>query len=226
MFNKYKMDLQVKAPNNFSDSYTLNEVIALFYQKNGFGPIAGDREPLTVGVYTGCLIVPMPNIGVRHKYLKYHDMHHILTGYTVGRIGEGEVSAWELGTGSMFRHPILGVMNLIALSTGFFLKPKRIVHAYGRGLMSSNTYDLKTRQWIDANGDAPFSQLKQKKLENKKSVFMPWLRWGEFAFYLSAAMLIHAIVVIPALILRIISYLLAGEPFIEIIKPAKRSDLY
>mgnify|MGYP000732877663 CR=1 FL=1 len=36
MFNKYKMDLQVKAPNNFSDSYTLNEAIALFYQKNGF----------------------------------------------------------------------------------------------------------------------------------------------------------------------------------------------
>lgn len=55
---------------------------------------------------------------------------------------------------------------------------------------------------------------------------MPWLRWVEFAFYLSAAMLIHAIVVIPALILGIISYLLAGEPFIEIIKPVKRSDLY
>ena len=47
----------------------VNQAINLFYQKNGFGPIVGDREPLTVGVYTGCLIVPMPNIGVRHKYL-------------------------------------------------------------------------------------------------------------------------------------------------------------
>lgn len=117
------MDLQVKQPNKFTDECTLNQAIDLFYQKNGFGPIVGDREPLTVGVYTGCLIVPMPNIGVRHKYLKYHDIHHILTGYTVGRIGEGEVSAWELGTGSMFSHPILGIMNLIALSTGFFLAP-------------------------------------------------------------------------------------------------------
>lgn len=114
------MNLQAKSPNIFADSCSLDEAYALFYQKNGFGPIVGDREPLTVGVYTGCLIVPMPNIGVRHKYLKYHDMHHILTGYTVGRIGEGEISAWELGTGSMFRHPILGIMNLIALSTGFF----------------------------------------------------------------------------------------------------------
>lgn len=231
MFNKYKMDLQAKTLNNFTDApcpddASLNQAMALFYQKNGFGPIVGDREPLTVGVYTGCLIVPMPNIGVRHKYLKYHDLHHILTGYTVGRIGEGEVSAWELGTGSMFRHPILGVMNLIALSTGFFLKPKRMLQAYRRGLISANTYDLSTRQWIDTHGDSPLSELKQLKLESKAEIFLPGLRWIEFATYLSAAMLIHAIVVIPALILRIVSYLLAGEPFIEIIKPVKRSDLY
>ncbi|WP_227518793.1 hypothetical protein [Acinetobacter sp. ANC 4169] len=181
------MDLHAKAPNNFADSFTLNEAMTLFYQKNGFGPIVGDREPLTVGVYTGCLIVPMPNIGVRHKYLKYHDLHHILTGYTVGRIGEGEVSAWELGTGSMFRHPILGVMNLIALSTGFFLKPKRIVQAYWRGLISSNTYDAHSRQWIDAHGDSPLSELKRLKLEIKSRAFLAWLRWLEFSIYISLA---------------------------------------
>ena len=60
------MDLQVKQPNKFTDECTLNQAIDLFYQKNGFGPIVGDREPLTVGVYTGCLIVPMPTIGARH----------------------------------------------------------------------------------------------------------------------------------------------------------------
>ncbi|CAM2817542.1 hypothetical protein [Acinetobacter celticus] len=220
------MNLQAKSPNIFADSCSLDEAYALFYQKNGFGPIVGDREPLTVGVYTGCLIVPMPNIGVRHKYLKYHDMHHILTGYTVGRIGEGEISAWELGTGSMFRHPILGIMNLIALSTGFFLTPKRMIQAYRRGLISANTYDLATRQWIDLHGESSISELKKMKLEYKPSVFLPWLRWLEFTIYIGFALLIHSIVVIPALILRIVSYLLAGEPFIEIIKPAKRSDLY
>ena len=29
MFNKYKMNLQVKAPNNFADSCTLNEAVEL-----------------------------------------------------------------------------------------------------------------------------------------------------------------------------------------------------
>ena len=221
------MDLQVKQPNKFPDECTLNQAIDLFYQKNGFGPIVGDREPLTVGVYTGCLIVPMPNIGVRHKYLKYHDIHHILTGYTVGRIGEGEVSAWELGTGSMFSHPILGIMNLIALSTGFFLAPRRMLQAYKLGLKSSNNYDLKTRVWLDSQaGEITVQELTQFKLAHKPQIFLHWLRWVEFAGYLTAAILIHAIVVIPALILRIVSYLLAGEPFIEIIKPVKRSDLY
>lgn len=38
-------------------------------------------------------------IETRRKYLKYHDLHHLMTRYSVGRIGEGEVSAWELGTG-------------------------------------------------------------------------------------------------------------------------------
>ncbi len=120
----------------------------------------------------------------------------------------------------------LGVMNLIALSTGFFLKPKRMLQAYRRGLVSSNTYDAQSRQWIDANGAARLSELKRLKLEHKDMVFLAPLRWLEFAVYLSLAMLIHAVVVIPALILRIVSYALAGEPFIEIIKPVKRSDLY
>ena len=221
------MDLQVKQPNKFPDECTLNQAIDLFYQKNGFGPIVGDREPLTVGVYTGCQIVPMPNIGLRHKSLQYHDIHHILTGYTVGRIGEGEVSAWELGTGSMFSHPILGIMNLIALSTGFFLAPRRMLHAYKLGLKSSNNYDLKTRVWLDAQADEiTVQELTQFKLAHKSKVFLYWLRWIEFSGYLTAAIVIHAIMVIPALILRIVSYLLAGEPLIDIIKPVKRSDLY
>ncbi len=39
-------------------------------------------------------------------------------------------------------------------------------------------------------------------------------------------MLIHAIVVIPALIVRIVSYLVAGESLIKAIQPKKKADLY
>ena len=52
--------------------------------------------------------------------------------------GEGEVSAWELGTGSFFVNPILGMMNFIALSTGLMLQPKRIWTAFQKGCKSNN----------------------------------------------------------------------------------------
>src|SRR3954463_16057948 len=118
---------------------TLDEELAAFYSKSGFGQVVGTR-PLTVPVYTGCMLVPLPNIETRRRCLKYHDLHHLLTGYSVGRIGEGEVSAWELGTGSLFASPMLGTMNRIARSPGFFLEPKRMGRAFKRGCASRNLY--------------------------------------------------------------------------------------
>lgn len=208
------------------DRMSIHQALALFYQQNGFAPIQIEQEPCTVKVYNGCLLVPLPNIKVRHKYLKYHDLHHILTGYSVGRIGEGEVSAWELGTGSMFNHPILGIMNLIALSTGFFLKPKRMWMAFQRGVYSRNLYALTTRQWIQAHGESNLNDLKQRHLGDNQTKKIHLYRYVEFAIYLLLAFLIHAIVVIPALIVRIVSYLVAGESFIKAIQPKKRTDLY
>ncbi len=63
--------------------------LAIFYQKHGFGEQLGKHAP-TVGVYTGCMLVPLPNIETRRRFLKYHDLHHLVTGYSVGRIGAGE----------------------------------------------------------------------------------------------------------------------------------------
>ena len=89
----------------------LDNELAAFYLANHFGDVVGART-LTVPVYTGCILVPLPNIETRRRYLKFHDLHHLITGYSVGRIGEGEVSAWELGTGSAFDSPLLGIMIL------------------------------------------------------------------------------------------------------------------
>ena len=205
---------------------SIQQALALFYQNNGFAPIQAEQEPCTVNVYNGCLLVPLPNIAVRHKYLKYHDLHHLLTGYSVGRIGEGEVSAWELGTRSMFDHPILGLMNLIALSTGFFLQPKRMWSAFLRGVESQNLYAASMRKWIDVHGDAKLADLRAQKVADHGAKKIQIIRAVEFCIYLILAFLIHAVVVIPALIVRIVSYLVAGESLIKAIKPKRRRDLY
>ena len=204
-------------------THAVHQALSEFYTKHNFGEELGKR-PKTVDVYTGCLLVPMPNIETRNKYLKYHDIHHIITGYSVGRIGEGKVSAWELGTGSFYVNPILGVMNLIALSTGVFLDRHAMWHAYKRGCCSSNLYKAKSRIDIDTNSWGSIEQLRDKNVGDPKQP--PPLRILEYGLYVLFSILIHAVVAIPALVLRYFTDALGNKGFIKAFKPDMREDLY
>ena len=49
-------------------SATLQDELDAFYRRSGFGAVIGAR-PCTVRVYTGCLLVPMPNIEIAGQRL-------------------------------------------------------------------------------------------------------------------------------------------------------------
>jgi hypothetical protein len=203
----------------------LDHELAAFYQRSGFGEAAGVRAKV-VPVYTGCLLVPLPNIEARRRFLKYHDLHHLVTGYSIGRIGEGEVSAWELGSGSAFVSPALGVMNLIALSTGLVLEPRRMWHSFRRGCMSRNLYPSTTRSEIESGRWNDVTALKQHCLLVRASSGPLLLRGAEFAAYGAAAMLIHAVIAVPAVAIRLVTDIGLGYSFFQAVKPRRRADLY
>jgi hypothetical protein len=203
---------------------TLQEELASFYKRSGFGDVVGART-LTVPVYTGCMLVPLPNIETRRRFLKYHDLHHLVTGYSVGRIGEGEVSAWELGTGSAFVSPMLGVMNLIALSTGLVLEPQRMWRAFRRGCASRNLYPAAIRSDVDGGRWADVEALRGALLERRSEGPLA-VRAVEFAGYSAIAMLIHAAIAVPAVIARFVTDITLGYSFFQAVKPKKRADLY
>lgn len=177
-------------------------------------------------VFTGCLLVPLPNIEVRHRYLKYHDLHHLITGYTVGRIGEGEVSAWELGSGSAFMSPMLGGMNLIALSTGLVLQPRRMWRAFVRGTKSRNLYRPAVRADVDAGRWPDLVSLRAYCLDSEKARGLLPVRVVEFGVYCVLAMCIHAVIAGPAVITRFITDITLGYSVFQAVKPKKRSDIY
>lgn len=204
---------------------TLEKELAAFYQRSGFGEVVGQR-PCTVSVYTGCMLVPLPNIETRRQYLKYHDLHHLVTGYSVGRIGEDEVSAWELGTGSAFVSPLLGAMNLIALSTGLVLEPKRMWAAFCQGCTSRNLYSPSNRAKIDSGCWHDLTALRQDVLGVKYSGLPMVVRALEFACYSVGAMVIHALIAIPAVCARFITDITLGYSFFQAVKPKKRVDLF
>ena len=177
-------------------------------------------------VYTGCILVPLPNIETRRRYLQYHDLHHLLTGYSVGRIGEGEMSAWELGSGSMLICPTLGLMNLIALSTGLLLEPKRMWCAFQRGCSSRNLYPASVRADVDAGRWATLDELRGYVVETSLPRLPVPLRAIEFTGYSAVALAIHALIAVPAVLARVITDLTFGHSFFQAVKPKKRADLY
>ena len=204
---------------------SINSELKEFYSRVGFGDSIGSRS-LTVPAYTGCMLVPLPNIEMRHKYLKYHDIHHLMTGYSVGRIGEGEVSAWELGTGSFFKNPVLGIMNFIALSTGLFLEPQRMWAAFKRGCNSKNLYSRKVRDLVDQGKWLSIREIKSDFIEVLNSSTSILFRGVEFLLYSGISMLIHGVIVIPAILLRLVTDVGLGMSIFQAVKPRKRTDLY
>jgi hypothetical protein len=204
---------------------TLHDELVAFYARSGFGPEVGAR-PRTVPVYTGCILVPLPNIEARSRFLKYHDLHHLITGYSVGRIGEGEVSAWELGSGSMFVSPALGLMNLIALSTGLVLEPRRMWRAFRLGCASRNVYRADVRAQVDSGRWADVAALRSAFLAAKPSGGPAALRGAEFAGYAAVAIVVHAMIAVPAVVARLVTDIGLGHSFFQAVKPRKRVDLY
>lgn len=203
----------------------LDSALQDFYRRHGFGEKVGAR-PRTVPVYTGCLLVPLPNIETRHRYLRYHDLHHLVTGYSVGRIGEGQISAWELGSGSMRESAVLGVMNLIALSTGWILDREKMWDAYCRGCRSDNLYSERMRARVDADEWPDVEALRQAVLACRPAGPPTMRERIVYCVYVGASLVVHASIAVPAVVARTLSDLRRGKRLRDVLKPARRADLY
>jgi len=178
---------------------TVKEALIGFYKFNSLN-LTQDFESHCVRVYIGCILAPVPNVNARKKYLKFHDLHHIMSGYGIDRIGESEISAWELGSRSC-RKPLISVMNLFALSTGFILSPAKVIAAFYRGCRSKNLYYLAdgiSEAGIDALN---IDEMKASHLEILPEVKYKWLRNIEFSGYLFCSMIIHVMMLVAGKIL-------------------------
>lgn len=172
----------------------VKEALIGFYKFNQLD-IAGDFESHCVRVYIGCILAPVPNIKARMKYLKFHDLHHIMSGYGIDRIGESEISAWELGSRSC-RKPIISIMNLFALSTGYILSPSKVTNAFYRGCRSKNLYYLSDGMEESLIDQLNLNEVKTTHLEILPAVRYPYLRTIEFYGYLTLSMIIHVFMLI------------------------------
>lgn len=120
---------------------TLRAARRRYFEENGFGA-SGGYEDRWVKVKLGPLTARFPNTAGRVRAVRYHDLHHVLTGYSTHLVGEAEIGAWEIASGC--RGFIAAwVLNLLAMTLGLTLDAPAIFRAYLRGRRTRNLYDVR-----------------------------------------------------------------------------------
>src|SRR5262249_19534870 len=99
-----------------------------------------------------------PNTKQRIRSVRIHDVHHVLTGYATTWRGEGEIAAWELGSGCR-DHWAAWLLNASAALIGCVIAPRPTWLAFRRRRAPRNLYE---REWDDGILDRTVGELRRE----------------------------------------------------------------
>jgi hypothetical protein len=123
---------------DYATDLPMKDALRVYFDANGFGPDGG-YAAAWVDLKLGPIPIPFPNSDARRRAVRFHDLHHIATGYETNYAGEFEISAWEIATGC--RDFIAAwQLNLSGLLGGLLVYPKRTFRAFIRGRHTKNFY--------------------------------------------------------------------------------------
>jgi len=117
---------------------TMRDARQAYFEENGFGDDGGYGDAW-VDFKLGPLPFPFPNSAERVRAVRYHDLHHVLTGYATDFRGEMEISAWEIGAGCE-DFWVAWQLNLAGMVGGTLTCPRRTWRAWLRGRRSQSLY--------------------------------------------------------------------------------------
>src|SRR5262249_4540044 len=95
-----------------------------------------------VKVRLGPLPFFFPNTAARVRAVRFHDLHHVVTGYATDVVGEAEIAAWEIATGCA-GFGAAWLLNLEALALGLLRAPGPSWRAFLRGRRTRNLYGAR-----------------------------------------------------------------------------------
>jgi hypothetical protein len=123
---------------HYETSHSLREARRHYFEANGFGA-SGGYDKKWVPLAFGPLRFAIPNTPGRVRAVRYHDLHHVVTGYATDWTGEAEIGAWEVAS-SCRDHIAAWVLNLFAMQLGLWFAPRTVWRAFLRGRHSHNLY--------------------------------------------------------------------------------------
>ena len=140
----------------YDPALTLREARGQYFAANGLG--AGGYEDKWVRFVVGPIRFAIPNTAGRVRAVRYHDLHHVVTGYATDWTGEAEIGAWEVASGcrDLFA---AWVLNLYAMQIGLWVAPRAVWRAFARGRHSRNLY---AEPWSDALLDESVGAMRRR----------------------------------------------------------------
>jgi hypothetical protein len=123
---------------HYEPNIELRQALKSYFEKNEFGADGGYND-VWVDFKLGPIPFPFRNTKSRVRAVRYHDLHHILTGYDTDFRGELEIAGWELGAGCKDFAAAWG-LNLGALAGGLLRAPVRTFRAFIRGRHAQTVY--------------------------------------------------------------------------------------
>src|SRR5262245_6442226 len=120
------------------DAETMHEGRARYFRENGFGEDGGYAKKW-VELKLGPVPLAFPNTSARVRAVRYHDLHHVVTGYATDVVGEAEIAAWEIAS-SCAGFAAAWILNLYALVLGLASDPGATWRAFLRGRRTRNLY--------------------------------------------------------------------------------------
>ena len=121
---------------------SVREALAEHLVASGLPPDAGESDPFAV-VKIFYLPYPIPNTKARKRAVRIHDLNHLVSGYKTDRIGELEISAWELASGGCRDYVAAWVLDLAGLLGGLMVAPRRTLRAFLAGRKQQNLYGFE-----------------------------------------------------------------------------------
>ena len=125
-----KLSLNETIPAHWS----VRDGLGCYLAENGFKTSQYDADFVTVNFWG--IRFSMANPPNRKLAIRYHDLHHVMTGYGTDPTGEAEISAWELRRGIGVFGWYVRFIILTGVFLGLFHSPRRVWKAWKAGLSS------------------------------------------------------------------------------------------
>jgi len=122
---------------------TVVEAREAYFARNGFSAAA--YEDRWVRVRIGPIPFAFPNVASRRRAIRFHDLHHVATGYATTWRGEAEIGAWEIAAtfgDRGLRYWAAWLLNLTMFTIGLVIAPRRVVRAFRRGRRCRSVYRI------------------------------------------------------------------------------------